>query len=153
LVYLVLKTLHVIGATMLLGTGAGIAFFMVMAHRTNDARFIAQTARVVVIADYVFTASAVVAQPVTGLAMALMAGYPILRGWIGWSLALYALTGAFWLPVVWMQSRMRDLALTAADHGEPLPAEYHRLYRLWFAFGWPAFGAVLGIVWLMVAKP
>jgi len=153
LVYLVLKTLHVIGAAVLLGTGAGIAFFMVMAHRTGDARFIAQTARVVVIADYVFTASAVIVQPVTGLALASMAGYPILRGWIGLSLALYVLTGAFWLPVVWMQSRMRDLALAAADHGEAPPAEYHRLYRLWFAFGWPAFAAVLGIVWLMVAKP
>ena len=153
MVYLVLKTLHVIGATVLLGTGAGIAFFMVMAHRTGDARFIAQTARVVVIADYVFTASAVIVQPVTGLALASMAGYPILRGWIGLSLALYVLTGAFWLPVVWMQSRMRDLALAAADHGEAPPAEYHRLYRLWFAFGWPAFAAVLGIVWLMVAKP
>lgn len=153
MVYLVLKTLHVIGAAVLLGTGAGIAFFMVMAHRTGDARFIAQTARVVVIADYVFTASAVIVQPVTGLALASMAGYPILRGWIGLSLALYVLTGAFWLPVVWMQSRMRDLALAAADHGEAPPAEYHRLYRLWFAFGWPAFAAVLGIVWLMVAKP
>jgi len=152
-VYLVLKTLHVIGATVLLGTGAGIAFFMVMAHRTGDARFIAQTARVVVIADFVFTASAVIVQPVTGLMLASMAGYPILRGWIGLSLALYLLTGTFWLPVVWMQSRMRDLALAAADHGEALPAEYHRLYRLWFAFGWPAFAAVLGIVWLMVAKP
>ena len=153
MVYLVLKTLHMIGATVLLGTGAGIAFFMVMAHRTGDARFIAQTARVVVIADFVFTASAVIVQPVTGLALAWMAGYPILSGWIGLSLALYLLTGVFWLPVVWMQSRMRDLALAAADHGEPLPAEYHRLYRLWFAFGWPAFAAVLGIVWLMVAKP
>jgi len=152
-VYLVLKTLHMIGATVLLGTGAGIAFFMVMAHRTGDARFIAQTARVVVIADFVFTASAVIVQPVTGLMLASMAGYPILRGWIGLSLALYLLTGTFWLPVVWMQSRMRDLALAAADHGEALPAEYHRLYRLWFAFGWPAFAAVLGIVWLMVAKP
>ena len=153
MVYLVLKTLHVIGATVLLGTGAGIAFFMVMAHRTGDARFIAQTARVVVIADFVFTASAVIVQPVTGLMLASMAGYPILRGWIGLSLALYLLTGTFWLPVVWMQSRMRDLARASADNDEPLPAEYHRLYRLWFAFGWPAFAAVLGIVWLMVAKP
>lgn len=148
-----LKTLHVIGATVLLGTGAGIAFFMVMAHRTGDPRFIAQTARVVVIADFVFTASAVILQPATGLALASMAGYPILRGWVGLSLALYGLTGAFWLPVVWMQARMRDLARAAADHGEALPVEYHRLYRLWFAFGWPAFTAVLCIVWLMVAKP
>ena len=153
MLFLILKTLHVVGATVLLGTGAGIAFFMVMAHRTGDVRFIAQTARVVVIADYVFTASAVIAQPLTGLGLARLSAYPILHGWIGASLILYGLTGAFWIPVVWMQARMRDLAQTAADLKQPLPVEYHRLFRLWFAFGWPAFAAVLGIVWLMVAKP
>jgi uncharacterized membrane protein len=151
--YVALKTLHVIGATVLLGTGAGIAFFMVMAHRTGDAAFVARTARVVVIADYVFTASAVVAQPLTGWGLARMAGYPLTHGWIALSLGLYLVTGAFWLPVVWMQTRMRDIAVTVAARGEPLPLTYHRLYRLWFAFGFPAFGAVLAIVWLMVAKP
>jgi len=151
--YLVLKTLHVIGATVLLGTGAGIAFFLLMAHRTGDVRFIANTTRVVVIADYVFTTSAVIAQPLTGFGLAKLAGYPVFHGWLGLSLVLYVITGAFWLPVVWMQTRMRDLARKAADAGEALPAEYHRLFRLWFASGFPAFAAVLGIVWLMVAKP
>jgi uncharacterized membrane protein len=141
--YLILKFLHVIGAAVLLGTGAGIAFFMLMAHRTRDARTIAATARIVVIADYLFTATAVVAQPVTGLLLARSAG----------SIALYLVTGAFWLPVVWMQSRMRDLALAAAQAGVPLPPLYHRLFRLWLAFGFPAFGAVLAIFWLMISKP
>ena len=151
--YLILKLVHVLGAMTLFGTGAGIAFFMLMAHRSQDARIIAHTAGVVVIADTVFTASAVILQPITGAALAMMAGYPILRGWIGLSLVLYLVTGAFWLPVVWMQLKMRDLARTAVEQGAPLPAEYHRLWRLWFAFGFPAFGAVLGIIWLMVAKP
>jgi len=151
--YTLLKVLHVIGATVLLGTGAGIAFFMVMAHRTGDARFVAQTAKVVVIADWLFTAGAVVLQPLTGAALAAMAGYPLFRGWIAASLALYLVAGAFWIPVVWMQGRMRDLARAAADAGQPLPAAYERLYRLWFAFGFPAFAAVIGTVWLMVAKP
>ena len=150
---LAIKTLHVIGATVLLGTGAGIAFFMLMANRTGDARFIAQTARVVVIADWLFTASAVVAQPVTGLAMAQMQGLPLTTPWLVGALGLYLVAGAFWLPVVWMQARMRDLAQAAADAGEPLPPAYHRLYRVWFAFGFPAFAAVLAIIWLMVAKP
>jgi uncharacterized membrane protein len=152
-VYVLLKVLHVVGATVLLGTGAGIAFFMVMADRTGDARFVAQTARVVVIADWLFTASAVVLQPITGGALAQMAGYPLTRGWIAASLALYVVAGVFWLPVVWMQMRMRNLARAAADAGEPLPAAYHRFYRIWFAFGFPAFAAVIAIVWLMVAKP
>lgn len=148
-----MKIAHVIGATMLLGTGAGIAFFMLMAHRTGDARIIAHTAGVVVIADTLFTATAVVLQPVTGGALAIMAGYPILRGWIALSLALYVVTGVFWLPVVWIQLKMRDLARTASEQESPLPLAYHRLWRLWFACGFPAFGAVLAIIWLMIFRP
>ena len=151
--YLLLKYLHVIGATVLLGTGAGIAFFMLMAHRTGDAATIAATARIVVLADFVFTATAVVAQPVTGLLLAREAGYSLGEDWIAVSIALYFVTGAFWLPVVWMQARMRDLAAEAAAAGAPLPESYHRLYRLWFAFGFPAFFAVLAIFWLMIARP
>jgi uncharacterized membrane protein len=151
--YLLLKWLHVIGATVLLGTGAGIAFFMLMAHRTGDVRLIAGVARIVVVADYVFTATAVVAQPVTGVLLARTTGYSLAEGWIVASIALYLFTGAFWLPVVWMQSRMRTLAGAAAASGEALPAEYHRLFRMWFAFGFPAFAAVLAIFWLMIARP
>lgn len=151
--FLLIKTLHIVGAAVLLGTGAGIAFFMLMAHRTGDARLIAHTAAIVVIADAIFTATAVVVQPITGAALALMAGYPLFRGWVAASLALYVFVGAFWMPVVWMQLRMRDLARRAAAEGSHLPPAYHRLWRLWFAFGFPAFAAVLAIVWLMVARP
>ena len=149
----ILRWLHVIGATVLLGTGAGIAFFMLMAHRTNDARIVAHTAAVVVKADFLFTATAVVAQPVTGFALAHLVGWPVLSGWVALSLVLYVVTGLCWLPVVAIQLRLRDLARAAADRGEALPAEYHALFRRWFVLGFPAFAAVLAIVWLMVAKP
>jgi uncharacterized membrane protein len=151
--YLVLKYLHVIGAVVLLGTGVGIAFFMLMAHRTGEAATIAGVARIVVLADFLFTATAVVAQPVTGLLLTWKVGYALSDGWIALSIALYLVTGAFWLPVVWMQIAMRDLAAAAARKGETLPPEYHRLYRLWFVSGFPAFAAVLAIFWLMIARP
>ena len=148
-----LRWLHVIGATILLGTGAGIAFFMLMAHRTRDARTIAHVAGTVVIADLLFTATAVVAQPVTGLLLAARMGWPLDTFWILASLILYVIAGAFWLPVVWIQTRMRDLARAAAAADAPLPPAYHRLYRIWFWFGFPAFAAVLAILWLMIARP
>ena len=151
--YFVLKFLHVIGATVLLGTGAGIAFFMLMAHRTGNVTVVAGVARIVVIADYVFTATAVVVQPITGVLLARAVGYSLSEGWIVASIALYLFTGAFWLPVVWMQARMRDLAQAAAAAGTALPDEYHRLFRRWFAFGFPAFTAVLAIFWLMITRP
>ena len=151
--FFLLKFAHVIGAAVLLGTGAGIAFFMLMAHRTREPRVVAATAGIVVIADLIFTATAVIAQPITGMLLARQAGYRLTEGWIVLSLALYLWTGAWWLPVVWMQARMRKLAATASERGEPLPAAYHRLFRLWVAFGFPAFAAVLVIFWLMIARP
>jgi uncharacterized membrane protein len=153
LTYLLLKYLHLVGAAVLLGTGAGIAFFMLLAHRTGDPGTVAAVARMVVIADTLFTASAVVLQPVTGALLALHAGYALTEGWIVLSFALYLVAGACWLPVVWMQVRMRDLAKEACAAGRPLPAAYHSLFRCWFAFGFPAFGAVLAIFWLMIARP
>jgi uncharacterized membrane protein len=151
--YLLLKYLHVIGAAVLLGTGAGIAFFMLLAHRSGDAATVAAVARMVVLADFLFTASAVVAQPVTGIALAREAGYSLGESWIVLSIVLYLVTGAFWLPVVWIQMRMRALATAAANRASPLPARYHTLFRVWFAFGFPAFAAVLGIFWLMISRP
>jgi uncharacterized membrane protein len=151
--YSLLKYLHVIGATVILGTGSGIAFFMLMAHLSRDAAFIARTASVVVLADIIFTATAVVTQPLTGYLLSRQAGVSLSEGWLAVSLVLSAVAGAFWLPVVWMQARMRDLATAAASTGTPLPRSYHRLFRLWFAFGFPGFGSVMLIIWLMIAKP
>ncbi len=151
--YFSLKFLHVIGATVLLGTGAGIAFFMLLAHRDGRPIVVAGVARIVVIADFMFTATAVVAQPVTGYLLAQHTGLAMSEGWIALSIVLYLVTGAFWLPVVRMQMRMRDLAVAAVQAGHGLPEEYHRLFRWWFASGFPAFAAVLAIFWLMIAKP
>jgi uncharacterized membrane protein len=151
--YFLLKYVHVIGAAVLLGTGAGIAFFMLRAHQTGDAATVAAVARIVVLADFLFTATAVIVQPITGVLLAWNVGYGLTDGWIVASIILYIVTGAFWLPVVWMQMRMRDLAAEAAKAGRALPRSYHRLFWTWFAFGFPAFAAVLGIFWLMIARP
>jgi uncharacterized membrane protein len=153
MLYFALKFLHIIGAAVLLGTGAGIAFFMLLAHRTGSARTVAATARMVIIADFVFTATAVVAQPITGLGLARVAGYGLLEDWIVVSTVLYVLTGALWLPVVGIQMRMRSLAGAAVASEAPLPPAYHRLFKLWFVMGIPAFVAVLGIFWLMITRP
>lgn len=149
----VLRWLHIIGATVLLGTGAGIAFFMLLAQRTGKAELVAHVAQSVVVADALFTATAVVVQPVTGALLAWEMGWSLLEGWIVLSLALYVVTGIFWLPVVWIQIKIRDLARDAAEKGLPLPEAEQRLFRIWFLCGIPAFLAVVAIVWLMVTRP
>jgi uncharacterized membrane protein len=151
--YLWLKWAHIVSSTVLFGMGAGIAFFFARAHKTGDVRVIAAVGRDVVIADAIFTASAVVLQPLTGVGMALLAGFPFSAGWLRWSIVLYLLIGACWLPVVGLQIRMRNLAERAVKDGVGLPAAYFRYYRWWFVLGWPAFIGVLAVFYLMVVKP
>ena len=137
---LLLRWAHVLGAVVLMGTGAGIAFFMVMAQRSRDAALITHVAGIVVVADMVFTASAAVLQPVTGVLLALELGWSLTEGWLLLGILLYLFVGVFWLPVVWIQIRLRDLAREAAEAGGPLPAQYHRLLShlvcLWLASLW-----------------
>lgn len=151
--YFTLKTLHILSSTVLFGTGIGTAFFMWMAHRRGDVAGIAITARHVVLADWLFTTPAIVAQPLTGFWLLHLMGLPWSTTWIWLSIALYLLAGACWLPVVAIQYRVRSLAEAAHRDGMPLPAAYFRLMRWWFALGWPAFISLVAVFWLMVRKP
>ena len=148
-----LRWVHVLGAAILFGTGMGIAFFMLMAHRSGDPILIAGTAGYVVVADTIFTATAAILQPITGYLLATGLGWSLWEGWIVLSLILYVVVGAIWLPVVWIQIRLRDLAREAAEKGHALPRQYHRLFLIWFLFGIPAFLSVLAIYWLMLMRP
>lgn len=151
--YFLLKWVHVVSSAVLLGTGVGIAFFFIRAHKSRNVGVIAAVGREVVVADAIFTASAVILQPITGLAMARIAGFPFSLPWLSWSIALYILIGCCWLPVIRLQMRMRDLATNASEAGTSLPVEYDRYYRRWLFLGWPAFSGVLAVFYLMIAKP
>jgi uncharacterized membrane protein len=151
--YFLIKYLHVLGAIVILGTGSGIAFFMLMAHRSRDVAFIARTAATVVLADMLFTLTAVILQPITGGVLMMLSQATLAERWLVTSLAFYALAGLFWVPVVFMQMEMRDLARAALAKRQPLPPRYFILFRRWFWCGFPGFGAVIAILWLMIAKP
>jgi uncharacterized membrane protein len=151
--YFIVKYLHVLGAIVILGTGTGIAFFMLMAHRSCDPAFIARTAATVVIADLVFTLTAVILQPVSGGLLMAQSATSFGERWLAISLGLYAVAGLFWVPVVFMQVEMRNLARAAAIQNQRLPPRYFALFRRWFLFGIPGFGSVMIILWLMIAKP
>lgn len=153
MIYPWVKWLHILSSTLLFGTGLGIAFFMWISHQRGDPKVVAETARTLVIADACFTAPAVVIQFVTGLWLTAILGIPYSVFWIKAALVLFFVTGACWLPVLWLQVRARNLARAAADRGAPLDADYRRVMAWWFWLGWPAFLSVIGIFWLMVVKP
>ncbi|XHS77883.1 DUF2269 family protein [Burkholderiaceae bacterium UC74_6] len=153
--YLALKTLHIISSVLLVGTGFGSAFYLFFANRTASLAAQAIVCRLVVRADFWFTTPAVIIQPLSGIAMAHMAGWPLsTTPWLLASLLLYALAGACWLPVVWLQLRMARLADAAVKAGATqAPALYWRYARRWELLGYPAFIAMLVVFWLMVSKP
>ena len=157
--YLLLKWLHIVSSVLMVGTGLGSAFYMFFTNRSGNVQAQAVVTKLVVRADWWFTTPTVLIQPATGLAMAYLAGWPLSTPWLAWSLALYALAGLCWLPVVWLQLRMRDMARETAEaaqtaHGDGvLPPLYWRYARWWEALGYPAFVAMAVVFYLMVNKP
>ena len=154
--YLTLKWLHIISSVLLVGTGLGSAFYMFFTNRSGSVQAQAVVTRLVVRADWWFTTPTVFVQPATGLAMAAVAGLPLTTPWLAVSLGLYAVAGGCWLPVVWLQLRMRDMAVEAAQAplGDGvLPPLYWRYARWWEALGYPAFVAMAVVFYLMVNKP
>lgn len=150
--YLTLKTLHLLSMVLLFGTGLGSAFYKWMADRSGDVAHIAVTNRHVVLADWIFTTPTVIFQPVSGLWMVYLLDLPLTTPWIAASLILFVLAGICWLPVVWLQIRMRDIAADAAAQRKSLPAIYWRMARWWFWLGVPAFTSMVLVVALMVLK-
>ncbi|WP_306113557.1 MULTISPECIES: DUF2269 domain-containing protein [unclassified Roseovarius] len=151
--YLIAKWLHVLSSTVLFGTGMGTAFQMVWAMRTGRVETIHSVSSGVVVADWLFTTPAGVIQPLTGLWLVYLTGYSLWEPWLIATYALYGLAFICWAPVVHMQIRIRNLARAALSGGESGAEAMARLYRWWFRLGWPAFGSMILIFWLMIAKP
>jgi len=151
--YLLVKTLHIISAAILFGTGAGIANFFFFSNLSRDAAARRFAAAMTVRADFMFTLPAVIVQPLSGLWLVWKAGFAWTDYWLVCTYALYALAGICWVPVVLIQIRMKQmLEREAAGAAIDQPA-YRRLFLWWFALGWPAFGGLIVVFFLMVFKP
>jgi uncharacterized membrane protein len=137
---------------LLFGTGLGSAWYKWMADRSGDVKHIAATNRQVVIADWVFTTPTIIIQPLTGIGMLLLMDIPLTTPWVLWSLVLYFIAGACWLPVVWLQIKMKGLSALSHETNSELPSLYWSYAKLWFWLGVPAFTAMILIVCLMVFK-
>lgn len=152
MLYLVVKTLHILSALLFLGAGLMTAWYKVRADRSGKLEVLTWYQREIVLADWIFTLPSGVTLPATGLALATMSGQSLTHGWVALGIGAYALAGLLWLPAAWLQIRMRRMAEAALRDGTPLPPEFHRDNRLWLALGVPAFAVSLGAVWVMVAK-
>ena len=151
--YITVKWVHILSSTLLFGTGIGSAFYMLLASLSRDIRAIAVVSRHVVLADWLFTVPTIILQPLTGFYLVHLAGYPLTSAWIIWSIVLYFVAGACWLPVVWLQIKLRGFACQALKNNTDLPATYWRYMTIWVLLGIPAFVSLVIVCYLMVAKP
>ena len=151
--YLILKWIHILSATLLFGTGLGSAFYKYMTDRSGNVAAMAQTNKIVVLADWLFTTPTIIIQPLSGFLLTRVLGFPLSSSWLVATYFLYVLAGACWLPVVVLQIRMRDLASRAITRNEALGPAYRRYMRIWFWLGVPAFIAMVLVYYLMVFKP
>ena len=151
--YETLKWLHILSSTLLFGTGLGSAFYKWCADRSNNLEAIAHTNRIVVIADWAFTTPTVIIQPITGILLITTIGFSYYEPWLIISYILYAIAGACWLPVVWLQIQMRDMAAQAIKEERVLDVHYQRYAKIWSWLGIPAFSAMIAVYFLMVFKP
>ena len=149
---ILVKYVHILSSTVLFGTGIGTAFYLLVVSLTRDVHAIAVVARWVVIADWLFTATTIVVQPVSGFYLAYQIGYPLTEPWLLWSTVAFVVAALCWLPVVWLQMRLRDIAVEAAAAGRELPADYARHLGAWTALGIPALVSFLAIFYMMVAR-
>ncbi len=151
--FVLAKLIHILSAAVLFGTGAGIAFFMLMAWRSKEMATFSMVARHVVLADFLFTTTAVIVQPISGIALIVLGGHDPFASWLLWAYGLFVLVGLCWLPVVWIQMKIKRLTAQAASGDDAARQQIKPLMQIWFALGWPAFGGVLGIYLLMIIKP
>ena len=153
MIYLWLKLIHILSSTLLFGTGIGTASVMLYGHYTKEPYIIAMINRYVVMADWIFTATTIVLQPLTGFLMVWIAGYSFSLLWIWASLCAYFIAVCCWMPVVWLQFKMRNLAMEAYQNKTPLSRQYYQYFKYWFFLGWPAFLCFLMIFYFMTMKP
>lgn len=151
--YNIVKTAHILGSTILFGTGIGIAFFMFRSAFTDCMHEKLYATRNTVLADYIFTLPATIIQPATGFWLVWNGGYEWNETWLVTTYILYIVAGLCWLPVVWIQIQLKILVQESASGNAPLPTKYHKLFRLWFILGWPAFLGLIAVFYLMVTKP
>jgi len=151
--YFWLKIIHVISASILFGTGMGTAFYMLLANRTKNIKLISIATSHVVKADWLFTSTSGVVQALTGFTMIYLHGYSLYQLWIFGSILGYLIAGLCWVPVVYLQIKLHEMAKYAYENSQGLPQKYYQYYRYWFILGWPAFISLIIVYYLMTAKP
>lgn len=147
------KILHIISAAVLFGGGLGVAIYLLYVNQQKNLALIAQASATAVSATWLFTVLAAFVQAITGFVLVGLHGYASSTMWILGSILGFLVTGILWLPIVCLQIRCRDLAVTALQTNTPLSAEYRRCYRTWCCLTLLVWVVLVVVFYLMTNKP
>ena len=152
--YLLLKSLHILGAVIFLGNIIVTGWWKVMADRTRNPAVIAFAQRQVTLTDYIFTGGGVVLILATGLGNAILLNMDFLSiKWLSWGFWLFNISGIIWITVlIPVQIKQAKIARQFAKGGN-IPERYWKLGRLWIVFGTLATVIPLANLYWMVFKP
>ncbi|WP_246666929.1 DUF2269 family protein [Bradyrhizobium guangdongense] len=153
MIYPALKLIHLVSATILFGGGIFAALLGTIVFGSRKAKLIAEVGPHIVKVESYLTVLSALAQIVTGLWLASLAGFPVLAGWLGWAFLLFCVAGLCWILGVWLQHRMVDLSRKAVETHSELPDAYQKHFRNWTLLGLPSTTAMIGIFYFMVFKP
>jgi uncharacterized membrane protein len=154
MLYLSLKSLHVLGVVVFLGNILTGVFWKGHADRSGDLAIRAQVLSGIIRSDRLFTLPTVSLIIATGAGAAWMTGMPILGTfWIAAGLGLFLLAGMIFSIRVGPLQKKLLANVESGISGTWDRAAYEDLSRRWLFWGWVAIGAPLVVVFLMVFKP
>ena len=150
--YNTLIAVHLISVVLLLGVGTGSAFYKFMADRSGNLEVILHTNKMVVLADWLFTTPSAILQPLTGVMLLNLMGVSLWTPWLLTSIILYIVAGVLWLVAIYLQIRMKNMALLAQQEERFLGEDYFQLVNYWIWLGVFSFFSMSGVFYLMVFK-
>lgn len=149
----VLLFLHIFGAVIFLGNIATAAFWKVRADITKDPKFIHNTVKNVMLADFIFTLPGLILIMISGILMSVRSGRPLeIFNWLTFSIFLFVLTGIIWLAILLpIQRRLIHHSAESIATGM-ISSEYRKASLYWAIFGIAATLLPVVVLYLMVTK-
>ena len=152
--YFILKTLHIVAVVVFLGNVITGVFWKAHGDRAGTLAARAQALDGIIRSDRWFTLPGVMIIIVTGVLLAMTLQLPLLgTKWIGWSLILFAISGAVFSARVGPLQKKLLANVQAGMSGSWNESEYRAMSRAWQLWGWIATGTPLIALALMVSKP
>ncbi len=145
--YFLLKLIHILSATLMIGTGLGSAFYLYLTYKKSAVQTVKEVLNFVILADTIFTTPSVIIQLITGIMLSDLLGL-LYTDWFWLVLAVSVIVLVLWLRAAFIQFKLKKLL----EEENKLSPKFHHLMNIWFILGVPSFGGAIYLYYLMVYR-